>query len=235
MGILNYIRDRRYKYYVKKGMMQAIQELQAKHKQSEINKSRILDDFSKAVSIIKEEANTFSAAVDVMESKYGKHQEAEEGSTLFAYINLSALDIILIIRLLLRTNDPDEKNFLCRTAAQHMYEFFIKGEKIFGRHIKLYSSGLKREEVDTEVNNIRSAFYRLKDEMVPSLKELRHNVSAHKDRDIRKQLSLINTLSLDEFDLKLQSFMTFYASFVLLKNKMLKVVVEEAKKSSIEN
>jgi hypothetical protein len=38
MGILNYIRDRKYKYYVKKGMMQAIQELQAKHKQSEINK-----------------------------------------------------------------------------------------------------------------------------------------------------------------------------------------------------
>src|SRR5438067_2039986 len=129
MGFKSKIKEKMYMYYLKKGVGKAIKEIKAKDTANAVDIQKIIDDIDNSIKTIQEEVNTFSKAIDLVESKYGKNDGAAEISTIFPFLNLSMLDILILHKQYLRTDDRIEKNFICRTAALHMYEFLEDSSK----------------------------------------------------------------------------------------------------------
>ena len=216
MGIKKKIRDKIYLYYLKKGMLNSINEIKEKHKTDQAKISTIISNINKAILEIKEEVDLFSKAVDQIELKYGKHSEAAEVATIFPFLNLSMLDILVLHKQYLSTTDLIEKNFICRTAAQHMYEFLEDGSKALGKQINFLGK-LNNAQISLELKGLRKSFNELKSELHQPLKKLRHNVSGHKDRDIRNQLALSNSINIIDFQKNFILFMLFFISLTQLK------------------
>jgi|GEM_PF-5171642 hypothetical protein len=64
----------------------------------------------------------------------------------------------------------------------------IDGGKIFGSQLKKYANILNVLEVEDQIDELRKLFNIIKKRNFDFLKNIRHNVSGHKDRNIRKQL-----------------------------------------------
>ena len=226
MGIRSKLKERLFAYYLKKGMLKAIKELKAEHKANKANSSNAILEINKSILLLKEEVDMFSRAIDVVEAKYGKSNEAAEVSTIFPFLNLSIIDILILSKQYLSTNDAIEKNFICRTTAQHMYEFLEDASKALGKQINLITDELSNEQIDIKLKELRKSFNGLKKDLHEPLKKLRHNVSGHKDRNIRNQLAISNAINIDEFQENFFRFIQF--SFTLTAFKRL--VVDEIKK-----
>lgn len=226
MGIRSKIKEKIYSYYFQKGMLKAIQEIKDKHKVHEANISKILSDINKIILNIKEEVEMFSKAIEHVEAKYGKHNEAAEVSTIFPFLNLSMLDILILHKQYLSTKDSVERNFICRTAAQHMYEFLEDGSKALGKQINYTTDKLNNTQINLELKSLRKSFNELKAELHTPLKELRHNVSGHKDRDIRKQLQISNAINIIDFQKNFILFLLFFITLSLFQRH----VVDEIQK-----
>jgi hypothetical protein len=215
VGIKDKIKKKIYNYYFKKGLRKALDDL---IKEPDIPK--ILSDIDKTILSLKEEVDTFSKALDLVETKYGKNEEAAEVSTIFPFLNLSMLDILILHKQYLNTKDSIEKNFICRTAAQHMYEFLEDGSKALGKQMNYYTDKLNDTEINLEIKVLRKSFNELKAELHTPLKELRHNVSGHKDRNIRQQLAISNGINIIEFQKNFILFMLFFLKLTLFKKKL---------------
>jgi len=229
MGIKSKIKEKIYSHYFKKGMLKAIKEIKDKHKTDQANIPKILSDINKAILGIKEEVDLFSKAIDVVELKYGKHDEAAGVSTIFPFLNLSMLDILVLHKQYLSTNDSIEKNFICRTAAQHMYEFLEDSSKALGKQMNYLIGKLNDTEIDLELKALRKSFNELKAELHTSLKKLRHNVAGHKDRDIRNQLAISNAINIVDFQKNFILFMLFFITLTQFKRH----VIDEISKQQI--
>jgi hypothetical protein len=226
MGIRSKLKERLFSYYLKKGMLNAIKEIEDQHKANKTNVEKAIFDINKSIQILKEEVDMFSQAIEVVEAKYGKSEEAAEISTIFPFLNLSMLDILILSKQYLSTNDKIEQNFICRTAAQHMYEFLEDGSKVLGKQIGFITDKLNNQQIDTKLKELRKSFNELKKELHTPLKRLRHNVSGHKDRDIRNQLAISNSINIDDFQENFFGFMRFFMTLTAFK----RLAVDEIKK-----
>lgn len=219
MGIKDSIKKKIYNYYFQKGLRKALKDITKKPDIPEI-----LSNIDKAILSIKEEVDTFSKALDFVEEKYGKNNEAAEVSTIFPFLNLSMLDILILHKLYLNAKDSIEKNFICRTAAQHMYEFLEDGSKALGKQMNHYTNKLNDTEINLELKAIRKSFNELKTELHIPLKELRHNVSGHKDRNIRQQLEISNGINIIDFQKNFLLFMLFFIKLTLFKKHLISAI-----------
>lgn len=202
-------------------MLKAIKEIEEKHKAHEASIPKMLSDINKAIVGIKEEVDLFSKALDLIELKYGKHDEAAEVSTIFPFLNLSMLDILILHKQYVSTNDAVEKNFICRTAAQHMYEFLEDSSKALGKQMNYLIDNLNDLDINLELKELRKSFNELKAELHSPLKKLRHNVSGHKDRDIRNQLAISNTINIIDFQKNFVLFMLFFLTLTQFKKNVM--------------
>lgn len=227
MGIKGKIKEKIHAYYFKKGALKALKEIKDKYNADQINIPNILADINKAILGIKEEVDVFSKAVDVVEAKYGKNNEASEVATIFPFLNLSMLDILILHKQYLGTNDPIDKNFVCRTAAQHMYEFLEDGSKALGKQMNYLTDNLNDSQINLELKELRKSFNELKTELHTPLKKLRHNVSGHKDRDIRNQLAILNAINLIDFQRNFLLFMLFFIKLTFFKRHLIDEVEKQ--------
>ena len=202
-------------------MFNAIKEIKDKHKTQEANIPKILADIETTILGLKEEVDLFSKAIDVVEQQYGKHHEAAEVSTIFPFLNLSMIDIFILHKQYLNTKDIIEKNFICRTAAQHMYEFLEDCSKALGKQIGHLIGKLNDPEINVELKALRKTFNELKTELHSPLKKLRHNVSGHKDRDIRNQLAISNAINIIDFQKNFILFMLFFMTLTQFKKNLI--------------
>lgn len=202
-------------------MLKAIKEIKDKHEAYKAEIPKIISDINKAILGIKEEVDLFAKAIDVVEEKYGKHDEAAEISTIFPFLNLSMLDILVLHKQYLSTTDIIERNFVCRTAAQHMYEFLEDGSKALGKQMNYFTDKLNDTEINLELKALRKSFNELKTELHSYLKELRHNVSGHKDRNIRQQLAISKGINIVDFQKNFLLFMLFFIKLTLFKKNLI--------------
>lgn len=139
------------------------------------------------------------------------------------------LDIFILSKQYLSTSDTIEKNFICRTAAHHMYEFLEDGSKALGKQINFLPEKFNNSEFDLRLKELRKLFNDLKKELHSDLKKLRHNVSGHKDRDIRNQLLISSTINIVDFQKNFFLFMQFFIEL----NKFKKLAIDEIKKQRL--
>ena len=224
MQIINKIKakihHRLFIYYFKKGFMRRLKELEKEYKLPEVDIPKLLIEIDGIISTIKEEVDLYSKVLNLVEDKYGKHNEAAELATIFPFLNLSMLDIMILHKQYLSTTNKIEKNFICRTAAHHMYEFLEDAAGVLGKQMNFTVDRLNNTFIDAEVKSLRKSFNELKAELHTPLKKLRHNVSGHKDRDIRNQIEISNAINLVEFQKNFVLFMLFFARFTLFKNSI---------------
>lgn len=220
MGIKSRIKEKIYMHYLKKGMLKSIKEIKDKHKAQEINIPKLLSDIDVIILALKEEVEMFSKAIPIIELKYGKHAEAAEISTIFPFLDLSMLDIFILHKQYLSTKDGMEKNFICRTAAHHMYEFLEDCSKVLGNQMNQLIQNLNDDEINFELKALRKSFNELKKELHIPLKKVRHNVSGHKDRDIRNQLKISNAINIIDFQKNFLLFMIFFFELIKFKKNL---------------
>lgn len=225
MNIIKRYKKQRWQKFFVKGMVQEIEKIKKDSEKSSANIPELLGNIDIGIAGITEEVANFSKALDDVETKYGKHSEASEVSTIFPFLSLSMLDILILHKQYLRTQDPIEKNFICRTAAQHMYEFLEDASKALGKQINHLTDSLNSVEVNDKLKNLRKSFNELKGELHEPLKKLRHNVSGHKDRDIRSQLLISKEIDLIEFQKNFVLFMLFFLTLTMFK----RIVLDEIK------
>ncbi|MEB2780409.1 hypothetical protein U3A58_08380 [Algoriphagus sp. C2-6-M1] len=173
-----------------------------------------------SINIMMVETEGFCEAVEKAESKFGKHEEAEKISTIFGFINLTLIDILTLWNMFMLAKNDNEKKLISKTACHHMYEFIKDGEKIFGVELKTYNQIFKNADIENEINELRRLFNSVKKRNETFLKEVRHNVSGHKDRNIRKQFAVIKSIDIEKFDVIFFDFMCIVMPYTDLKKKI---------------
>lgn len=221
MSYKSKIKAKIYSHYFKKGMLQAIQQLKDKNRSYEENIPKVLSDINIGISTLKNEVEAASKALGEIEQQYGKNNEAEVISTGFSFLDLSMIDIFILYRQYLSGKDEIEKNFICRTAAQHMYEFLDDASEVLGKQMSHLIENLNDDEINAELKALRKTFNELKKELQIPLKILRHNVSAHKDRDIRNQLAIINAINIIDFHRNFESLILFFITLTQFKKNII--------------
>jgi hypothetical protein len=91
-----------------------------------------------------------------------------------------------------------------------MYEFLEDGSKVLGKEMREAVFILQSETINNELKTLNINFNHLKKALHERLKKVRHNVSAHKDRDIRLQITLGDSIDHEEFHVHFVLFMIFY-------------------------
>jgi hypothetical protein len=228
MGIISSIKERLFYFFLKKEITKRLNALKDKNNTHNVSIQNALDGIGKAITNLHEEVITFSKAVDLIEEEQGKNDEAAKLSTAFPFLNLSMLDILILNKQYLNTNDAIEKNFICRTSAQHMYEFLEDGAKVLGKEMNFTTQLLNNKQINICLKELRRSFNRIKDELHTPLKKLRHNVSGHKDRDIRNQLQISRSINIEDFQ---HNFSVFMQLFVQL-TKFKRLVIDEIKEKN---
>jgi len=132
----------------KKRLLKAIKEPEAKYQGKKAFAEQTISQLDKAIAIIKDETDNFSKAVELVESRSGKDNEFAEAVTVLPFLNLSILDILILSKQYLRTDDIIEKNFICRTAAHHMYEFLEDASRALGKQSNQIVGRLNNAPID---------------------------------------------------------------------------------------
>jgi hypothetical protein len=91
--------------------------------------------------------------------------------------------------------------------------------------MNLLTKGLESPQVDQKLKELRKMFNDMKERLHDPLKKLRHNVSGHKDRDIKVQISLSKGIDTNNFGEYFFQFMHFFVALTVFK----KLVVDEIK------
>lgn len=86
MKIWKIIKQKLFVYYLKKGIIKAMKDLEDKNKEG---MTKAHSNINEAIILIKEEVEIFSKAITEVELKYGKNIEAAEYSTIFPFLYLS--------------------------------------------------------------------------------------------------------------------------------------------------
>ena len=216
-------------FYIKKGMIKTLKELREANKSNVIDIPKLITDINTSITKIRAEVILFSEAINFIENKYGKSTEAAELSTIFPFLDLSMVDILILYRQYLTTNNAIEKNFICRSGGHHMYEFLEDASRALGKQLNYTTDRLNNATLNDELKSLRISFYKLKKEFHVQLKELRHNVSGHKDRDIRTQLAISDSINIADFERTFMLFMKFFLALIQFKHLVNNAILKTKK------
>ena len=158
-------------------------------------------------------------AIDDVEARKGSHEDFFQHITVFMQIRFAMIDIMELYKIYFNCSDFWERNLLMRTAAIHAYEFFQNTGKLIGYTMNKHIEKIKDPLIEQSLKNLRIQFNSLKKKFESRMHEIRNAVSAHKDRNIRAQLEVINSIDDSEFDIFMVWFQLFTAQFVLFEKE----------------
>jgi len=150
---------------------------------------------------LEEEAHLLLEALEKMEGTNGHQEGPFNQTTIGVFIKFSVMDIFLLFKILFKCDDEREKNILARTLATHISEFIDDVGNLVGKPLaetmKEFSDD---EELKQALKSVRVWYQSIKDRY-EGMREIRNIVSAHKDRNVIKQLAISEKLDLAEFHL----------------------------------
>lgn len=235
MGIIKKLKSKIHSklidHYIKKGIRIALKDINSKNQFTEKHKEKLIADIETLSSHLREGIYIYSSALEGVENEYGPNKYSAEEATIFPFLYLSIIDILTLMKLYLKTNNTEERIFICKTAGLHLYEFTEDAPKAFGKQIGLIIESLKDPDLKKELYNLRKSLHSLKKDLHEFLKIIRNNVSGHKDRDIRKQLKISASISLNEFENYFTRFVNLF-SLIFQLNKSVTQAILKTKPSN---
>ncbi|MES1224906.1 MAG: hypothetical protein ABUT20_55980 [Bacteroidota bacterium] len=164
-----------------------------------------IDDFyknmDKAISMIDSDVSFLIAAFNAVEAEEGPIVHVYEQFRIIPFVFLSYKDIITLSKLLIKCGeeaDQTAENIIARTLAIHFYEFIEDMGQVIGSRMRAQIKDLPRQELlNLKLNLVAEYFQTIKDNYKKKVEEVRLNVSAHKDFDVRKQIEIIKNVNSD--------------------------------------
>ena len=156
----------------------------------------------------------FLRAVKDVQDKNGNDEKFYHLITSIVFIKYSIRDIFLLYKIFYASKDLSEKNVLARTMATHVAGFIKDMDKIQGLPLAQLIKPLKDEELTQLLTNIRN-IHKLIKLKYEEMKTIRNAASAHKDRDIIKQIQVMNSIDYDEWMPVIAQFQLFTLALVL--------------------
>ena len=124
---------------------------------------------------------------------------------------------------------PLKKILFVELQLHHMYEFLEDASKALGKQISFIIDSLNNLHLTEYLKAVRKSFNKLKKEYHEPLKLLRHNVSGHKDRDIRNQVAISKDINLVEFQKNFVLFLLFFIELTIFKRAIIDEINKQQK------
>jgi len=158
-----------------------------------IDKTSIVKDFNERYHVLES---------NIILTEKIKRLAKEKGSNenviiwnIFGFLNILEYDLTSVGYNLVFENKRWQKIYYARQVTLVMYEAFNDLPEILGKNYKTIFDGIENAKpyIDT-LKGYKKDFELLKNTNFEYLKEIRMNVSAHRDQDIDKQLEVIRTI-----------------------------------------
>jgi hypothetical protein len=195
------------------------------HNKSLAKMAKIMDDWHDRLN---KEAHLYLDAIEVVESRHGHHEVPFNQSTIGVFIRFSVMDIFLLYKMMFCTDGEQEKNVLARTLAIHIAEFIDDVGNIVGKPL---ADKMKKYNEDAELNDALKKvriWYQTIKEKYDGMREIRNIVSAHKDRNVTKQLAVNEKINVDDFHtLVILNIQYFIGTYLAFENLLIRKVSEK--------
>ena len=147
-------------------------------------KNSMIKSMDSLCSTLSHESKVFLQTIETAEKTYGFDKDFYDRMTISVFIKFSLIDIFLLYKMFLKTEDSHEKNIIARTIAVHVSEFLNDVGKLIVKPLNSILFGIEDEDLKQKLKNVRQHYNLIKD-MYAQTTEIRNYVSAHKDRDVR--------------------------------------------------
>jgi hypothetical protein len=114
---------------------------------------------------------------------------------LFGFLNILEYDLTSVGYNLVFENKPWQKVYYARQVSLIIYEAFIDIPQVLGKNYKQIFKGFDNAQPYIDVlNGYKKELEALNKQNIKYLKDIRMNVSAHRDQDIDNQLEVIGAI-----------------------------------------
>lgn len=158
----------------------------------------------------------FLQAVTFVRDKNGYDEKFYHQVTCIVFLKYSIRDIFLLYKLLYATEDDAEKNVLARTLATHIAGLIKDMDGIQGKQMTELIKPILDEDLTQMLSTIRN-LHKLIKRKYDEMNTIRNFVSAHKDRDIRKQLEIMKSIDYLELMPVIAQIQVFTLSLLLFE------------------
>jgi len=179
------------------------------------------NNMNKFIAQLGRGTSDYIKAVEIVEAKYGHQKKPYLQATMLCFIKFSLIDLFELYKIYFRTTNVWERNLLARTMAIHISEFIDDVGDLVGKPMSTLIEKIKDVELEERLKSVRVVFHEIQTEY-DKMRNIRNYASAHKDRDIRKQIEVIDKINDDDFNLtmvKFQLFVYYLFRFEMMMNK----------------
>jgi hypothetical protein len=122
---------------------------------------------------------------------------------------------------------------LAGTLATHIAGFIKDFDNIQGKTLTSLIKRFKSEQLDLKLKGLRTSFKSIR-KIHDEMRNIRNNVSAHKERDVSKQIDIKNKMKTDDFKLITIQLLLFTYSLLNFENEYYKVALEKIEANKLK-
>lgn len=176
------------KNYKKNSLDRSLEKLTDK------NKNSMLVDYEKNYDIQEKNLNLISDSIRYAESK--NFQDIKLVWNIAGYINIISYDLKIITRDLTFSRNDWQKRFYARQASLIIYEAINDLFKLLGKDfVELTKNRLDISEFQDDLKNVRKDLNIFKETYSEKLETIRNVATAHRDKDVLKQIETIRQIN----------------------------------------
>lgn len=164
----------------------------------------------KNLKVVSEEITNCLNVVEVSNKKYGnneKHIKSREKYlahfSLFVYMKLLYVDISVLYNAYCKSDDVTEKQVLAKSIALNLYVVFSDVPEFLGKKMnrvveeRANQNRLSEDQkisLEEDLKSIRAFLNSAKELSFGYLREIRNNVTAHKDKNVIQQITVLKKI-----------------------------------------
>ncbi len=189
---------------------------------------------NRLITILDEEINNIYEAYNLMSEKYNIYNlPFILNSVLFFKTNIK--DIVLATKQMISEKDELQKNLNARTVALHLYDFLDYTKDFLGPNMRKELEVLPDSDFHIqELNKLKKYYQTIKESIFQELRDIRHSVIAHKDKnsiELHKKIKEINPDKINSSCMIVWVLITFILRFQ--KNIIISIRTNDNKKDEL--
>jgi hypothetical protein len=176
----------------------------------------IINTLSEAIKNCNTEIPLIRNSISKAQNRWPENKEGYFVSNVPLRLRLAIVDMSILFINILTSPLETSKNLNARLVCTQLYEFLEDVPKMFGkRYRKQFSQLPNPYKIDDQINMMMTSFNDTKLKYLSYLKQVRNNVSSHRDEDGMLQVAIIESIEpLYICSIFLQITKWFYTDFL---------------------
>jgi quinol monooxygenase YgiN len=184
-------------------------------------KEELKDVVRELIEKIEKEIPLLHKAIEVEFEKTEMHEQISHFLNVPLLLRLSILDLAILFNYFLKADNLTEKKLFARLISSQLYEYIQDNPEILGKKYRDFISKLNDPELMSELNELSKEFNSHKKKHEKFLKEIRNNISSHKDINGILQAKLIQNLDINDVSIAFLEITKSFAKYYKFEKKVL--------------